>query len=600
MSLAILSRSGEIARNGCPRTRTFPILSEQVWPGGRAHWQEAGAVYISERPRQDTEGGGHVARAESTGRADRRAPRRRQSAHRRVVGVGVGGAAAVPHRGVGLTPLAYGFIDGLYQGVSALVRILGGWYADRTDRPKWVAFAGYGMSALTKLLLVPLHGFVALTAVITVDRLGKGLRTAPRDALIAAATPPSRWAARSVSTGPSTRPARPSDRWSPSPSCGSSPATTPRSSWPLSPPPFSGSRSWASSSRTCVHVGRAATPSESPSARPSAAMARAGMGRLIVAAALLSVLAISDGFLYLSLQQRDDFRGDLVPSALRRHQRRVLRTGGPHGPTRRPDRAAAGPRRWTRPPGRRLPGRRRPGRAGSPRPSSACCSSGAFYAATDGVLAALTASLVPPSVRAVGYRHHPDRGRRGAVRLVAAVRGPLGDPRPRTRGLRVRGAAVAGHPGCVVAAAEPSARPSAVDAPPPRDPGEPPAPAGGARGPRGRSRRRHLDLHRRLPGAAVAAVRRGPNARPAPPWRPSPVSRGSSSATPRWGRSTGWSRWCRSPMSSGPRAYTTVACDRVFATKRRHPVPGVGPRHRHHLHGDRLRRRAPGRRRRSP
>src|ERR1700733_5365864 len=40
---------------------------------------------------------------------------------------------------VGLSPLAYGFTDGLYQGVSALVRILGGWAADRSDHPKWVA-----------------------------------------------------------------------------------------------------------------------------------------------------------------------------------------------------------------------------------------------------------------------------------------------------------------------------------------------------------------------------------------------------------------------------------------------------------------------------
>ena len=47
-----------------------------------------------------------------------------------------------------MTPLAYGFIDGLYQGVSALVRILGGWLADRSDQPKWVAVAGYGLSAV--------------------------------------------------------------------------------------------------------------------------------------------------------------------------------------------------------------------------------------------------------------------------------------------------------------------------------------------------------------------------------------------------------------------------------------------------------------------
>ena len=51
---------------------------------------------------------------------------------------------------LGLSPLAFGFVDGLYQGVSALVRILGGWLADRADRPKWVAFLGYGSPALTR------------------------------------------------------------------------------------------------------------------------------------------------------------------------------------------------------------------------------------------------------------------------------------------------------------------------------------------------------------------------------------------------------------------------------------------------------------------
>src|SRR5665647_3123100 len=51
---------------------------------------------------------------------------------------------------LGLSTIAYGFIDGLMQGASALVRVAGGWAADRGDRPKWVAFVGYGLSALTR------------------------------------------------------------------------------------------------------------------------------------------------------------------------------------------------------------------------------------------------------------------------------------------------------------------------------------------------------------------------------------------------------------------------------------------------------------------
>jgi MFS family permease len=91
---------------------------------------------------------------------------------------------------VGLGPLAFGFIDGVYQGISAVVRIAGGRWADRSDRPKWVAFAGYALSAVTRFGLLVASGFWAITSFIAVDRLGKGLRTGPRDALIATASDP--------------------------------------------------------------------------------------------------------------------------------------------------------------------------------------------------------------------------------------------------------------------------------------------------------------------------------------------------------------------------------------------------------------------------
>jgi len=85
---------------------------------------------------------------------------------------------------LGLSTIAYGFIDGIYQGVSAVVRIGGGWASDRADRPKWVALFGYGVSALAKVWLLFATGFAAIASVIAIDRLGKGVRTAPRDALI--------------------------------------------------------------------------------------------------------------------------------------------------------------------------------------------------------------------------------------------------------------------------------------------------------------------------------------------------------------------------------------------------------------------------------
>src|SRR5690606_20350339 len=74
---------------------------------------------------------------------------------------------------VALSPLAYGFLDGLYQAASAVVRIAGGYVGDRLGRPKWVAATGYGVSAASRIALVPATGLAGITAVITVDRLGK-------------------------------------------------------------------------------------------------------------------------------------------------------------------------------------------------------------------------------------------------------------------------------------------------------------------------------------------------------------------------------------------------------------------------------------------
>ncbi|MFB9435673.1 MFS transporter [Streptomyces showdoensis] len=92
--------------------------------------------------------------------------------------------------GLQLSPLAYGALDGLNTGATALLRVVGGYVADRVSRRKAVAGAGYGLSALAKLGLVAAGGSVtALGLVLTADRAGKGLRTAPRDALITLSTP---------------------------------------------------------------------------------------------------------------------------------------------------------------------------------------------------------------------------------------------------------------------------------------------------------------------------------------------------------------------------------------------------------------------------
>ncbi|KJK42240.1 MFS transporter [Lentzea aerocolonigenes] len=92
--------------------------------------------------------------------------------------------------GLQLSPAAYGLIDGVYTGATTVLRLAGGYLADRTNRRKAVAGFGYGISAVAKLgLLAAGSSLTALGFVITADRAGKGLRTAPRDALITLSTP---------------------------------------------------------------------------------------------------------------------------------------------------------------------------------------------------------------------------------------------------------------------------------------------------------------------------------------------------------------------------------------------------------------------------
>lgn len=92
---------------------------------------------------------------------------------------------------LGASPLAFGAIDGIYQGATALVRLASGFAADRWRRHKEVAAAGYGLSAACKAALVAFGGSVgAVGGIVLADRTGKGIRTAPRDALIALSTAP--------------------------------------------------------------------------------------------------------------------------------------------------------------------------------------------------------------------------------------------------------------------------------------------------------------------------------------------------------------------------------------------------------------------------
>ncbi|MFD4673997.1 MFS transporter [Lentzea sp. NPDC058450] len=87
----------------------------------------------------------------------------------------------------------FGLLDGIYTGATAVLRLVGGGLSDKFRRPKAVAAAGYGLSAVTKVFF-PLVGAspFGIGALMAADRAGKGIRTAPRDAMISLATPEDR------------------------------------------------------------------------------------------------------------------------------------------------------------------------------------------------------------------------------------------------------------------------------------------------------------------------------------------------------------------------------------------------------------------------
>jgi len=91
---------------------------------------------------------------------------------------------------LGASAATIGLIEGIAEAVSPIVKVLSGVLSDYLGNRKWLAVAGYGLGALSKPLfaVAPAIGLVVTARVI--DRIGKGIRGAPRDALVADVTPP--------------------------------------------------------------------------------------------------------------------------------------------------------------------------------------------------------------------------------------------------------------------------------------------------------------------------------------------------------------------------------------------------------------------------
>ncbi|MBR0676564.1 MFS transporter [Roseomonas alkaliterrae] len=91
---------------------------------------------------------------------------------------------------LGTPVLAVGIIEGIAEATAAITKVFSGALSDRLGTRKWLAAAGYGLAAVTKPVFPLATSVGALVAARFVDRIGKGIRGAPRDALVADLTPP--------------------------------------------------------------------------------------------------------------------------------------------------------------------------------------------------------------------------------------------------------------------------------------------------------------------------------------------------------------------------------------------------------------------------
>ncbi|MFZ1462922.1 MAG: MFS transporter [Anaerolineae bacterium] len=83
-----------------------------------------------------------------------------------------------------------GLIEGVAEATASLLKLFSGWLSDRLRARKWLAVAGYGISALSKPFFYLATGWGAVAGARWADRVGKGVRTAPRDALVADSVTP--------------------------------------------------------------------------------------------------------------------------------------------------------------------------------------------------------------------------------------------------------------------------------------------------------------------------------------------------------------------------------------------------------------------------
>jgi MFS family permease len=86
---------------------------------------------------------------------------------------------------LGVKTNVIGLIEGVAESAASLLKVFSGWLSDKLRARKWLAVSGYALAALAKPLFYVANSWPMVAAVRWTDRVGKGIRTAPRDALVA-------------------------------------------------------------------------------------------------------------------------------------------------------------------------------------------------------------------------------------------------------------------------------------------------------------------------------------------------------------------------------------------------------------------------------
>ncbi len=90
---------------------------------------------------------------------------------------------------LGVGAVSVGLIEGVAESTASLMRLVSGYWSDKTGKRKPLTVLGYSFGAISKPLMALAYAWPLVLLLRFVDRFGKGLRTAPRDALIAETTP---------------------------------------------------------------------------------------------------------------------------------------------------------------------------------------------------------------------------------------------------------------------------------------------------------------------------------------------------------------------------------------------------------------------------